>query len=46
MLLLYNSLLFLTSKVRIVLGIVLAVAMVLTWMELDVGVFGSPFAGS
>lgn len=29
-----------------VVGVVLAAAMVLTWMELAVGVFGTPFAGS
>lgn len=28
------------------IGIVLAAAMVLIWMELAVGIFGSPFAGS
>lgn len=28
------------------IGIVLAVAMVLIWMELAVGIFGTPFAGS
>jgi hypothetical protein len=28
------------------IGIVLAAAMILIWMELAVGVFGTPFAGS
>lgn len=28
------------------IGIILAVAMVLTWIELAVGIFGSPIAGS
>ncbi|HYF97270.1 MAG TPA: hypothetical protein VD947_04520 [Patescibacteria group bacterium] len=28
------------------IGIVLAVTMILIWMELAVGIFGSPFAGS
>ena len=29
-----------------VIGVLLAVAMILTWMELAVGIFGTPFAGS
>lgn len=29
-----------------VIGVVLAIVMVLIWMELAVGIFGSPFAGS
>ena len=28
------------------IGVVLAVAMVLAWVELAVGIFGTPFAGS
>lgn len=30
----------------VVVGIVLAALMILTWIELAVGLFGSPFAGS
>lgn len=31
---------------QVAIGIVLAAAMILTWMELAVGIFGSPLAGS
>lgn len=31
---------------QVVTGIILAAAMLLTWIELAVGLFGSPFAGS
>ena len=31
---------------QVVIGVALAVAMVLTWIELAVGIFGSPLAGS
>lgn len=34
------------SSYQAAIGIVLAAAMVLIWLELAVGVFGSPFAGS
>jgi hypothetical protein len=34
------------SPGQAVMGIVLALAMLLIWIELAVGVFGSPFAGS
>ncbi len=33
------------TKQRIVLGAVLLVALLLTWAELAVGVFGTPFGG-
>lgn len=31
---------------QVVIGVVLAAAMVLIWIELAVGIFGTPFAGS
>lgn len=31
---------------QLILGVVLAVLMILTWIELAVGIFGTPFAGS
>lgn len=31
---------------RVLLGIVLGIALLLVWMELAVGVFGTPFAGT
>lgn len=31
---------------QVAIGIVLATIMILTWMELAVGIFGTPFAGS
>jgi predicted Na+-dependent transporter len=34
------------KRQRLVIGLVLAVALILVWMELAVGIFGSPFAGS
>lgn len=34
------------TKKRVILGIVLAVAFLLIWVELAVGLFGTPFAGS
>jgi hypothetical protein len=34
------------SKYYGIIAIVLAAALVLTWMELAVGIFGTPFAGS
>jgi len=34
------------SPKQTILGIVLAVLMILTWIELAVGIFGTPFAGS
>lgn len=34
------------NSYQVAIGIVLAVVMILTWMELAVGVFGTPFAGS
>jgi hypothetical protein len=35
-----------TNSKLAVIGIILAVVMILTWMELAVGIFGSPVAGS
>jgi hypothetical protein len=35
-----------TTKQRVVVGAVLGVIFLLTWIELAVGIFGSPFAGS
>ena len=35
-----------STQHRIVLGAVLSLALLLAWVELAVGVFGSPFAGS
>ncbi len=35
-----------TTRSRIAAGIALALALILVWMELAVGVFGTPFAGS
>lgn len=34
------------NRRQAVIGIVLAAAMILAWIELAVGIFGSPFAGS
>lgn len=31
---------------QVVIGVILAATMILIWMELAVGIFGSPFAGS
>ena len=31
---------------RVAIGLVLAVALILVWAELAVGIFGTPFAGS
>jgi hypothetical protein len=35
-----------TTRARAVAGIALAAALVLVWMELAVGIFGTPFAGT
>jgi hypothetical protein len=35
-----------TSRSRAAAGVALAVALVLVWIELAVGMFGTPFAGS
>jgi hypothetical protein len=35
-----------TTKMRIIIGTVLFILLFLTWAELAVGVFGTPFAGS
>jgi hypothetical protein len=35
-----------TSRSRTAAGVALAVALVLVWIELAVGMFGTPFAGS
>jgi RsiW-degrading membrane proteinase PrsW (M82 family) len=35
-----------TSRSRAAAGIALALALVLVWIELAVGIFGTPFAGS
>lgn len=35
-----------TLQSRVVIGLVLGLALLLTWAELAVGVFGTPFAGS
>jgi hypothetical protein len=34
------------AQYRFVLGAVLAVALLLVWAELAVGIFGTPFAGT
>lgn len=34
------------TKSRIIISIILLIALLLIWIELAVGVFGSPFAGS
>jgi hypothetical protein len=34
-----------TTQHRIILAIVLAIALLLVWAELAVGIFGTPFAG-
>ncbi|MFC0131857.1 hypothetical protein [Massilia eurypsychrophila] len=35
-----------TTGSRIALGVVVAIALVLVWAELAVGIFGTPFAGT
>ena len=35
-----------TTRSRLAAGVALALALLLVWMELAVGVFGTPFAGS
>ena len=35
-----------TTRSRVIIGLVLGLALFLTWAELAVGVFGTPFAGS
>lgn len=35
-----------TARSRLAAGIALALVLVLAWMELAVGIFGTPFAGS
>jgi hypothetical protein len=35
-----------TSRSRAAAGIALAIALLLVWMELAVGIFGTPFAGT
>ncbi|MDB5919982.1 MAG: hypothetical protein JWR40_4216 [Massilia sp.] len=35
-----------TTGSRVAAGIVLALALILVWMELAVGIFGTPFAGT
>ncbi len=37
---------FNTARQRVVIGAVLAVILLIIWVELAVGVFGTPFAGS
>lgn len=33
-------------RARCIVGVALALALILTWIELAVGIFGTPFAGS
>lgn len=35
-----------SARSRVVLGVALAVALLLVWAELAVGIFGTPFAGT
>lgn len=34
------------NKQRMIIGIIMAALVILAWVELAVGIFGSPFAGS
>lgn len=34
------------KKYQVAIGVVLVIALILTWIELAVGIFGTPFAGS
>jgi hypothetical protein len=34
------------NKRRLIIGLVIAVVLVVVWLELAVGVFGTPWAGS